>query len=216
MWSVSSSARKNASSGLKSVQNVLSFSKTTQGKPSSAERSLFAASAVFAYAVWEFYAEELSIESVKFLAGNIDEQHVPEAARKLVEHNSKTWDLAVHPGWRQLWIDRVSERARGKEGTDDSFGLSTANESKVKRLFEHIGVDPFLSVNVEVPSGDSPTSKLDDLVRLRGQIAHTGKAPTDFYKGDAVWYQEFIGKLATAVDESVRDQLGALTGSKPW
>ncbi|HEY1711520.1 MAG TPA: hypothetical protein VGG07_01385 [Solirubrobacteraceae bacterium] len=117
----------------------------------------------------------MAIESVTFLAKNSDEQHVPEAARTLIEHNSKTWELAVHPGWRQLWIDRVIERARGKEGADDSFGLSTANENKVKRLFEHIGVDPFSNVDVEVPDGDTPTNKLDDLVRLRGQIAHTGK-----------------------------------------
>jgi hypothetical protein len=45
--------------GLKAVDNVLSFAKTRPGKPSAKERSLFVAPVALSYAVWESFAEDV-------------------------------------------------------------------------------------------------------------------------------------------------------------
>ena len=57
--------------------------------------------------------------------------------------------------------------------------MNTANEKSVKKLFERIGVQPFAIASEE------DLEKLDKLVKERGEIVHTGKAPKDFYKENA-------------------------------
>jgi hypothetical protein len=204
-----SDARKSLTDGLGAVDNVLSFAKSTKGKPSSQERSLFVASVALSYAVWENFVEDLVIEATTFLAKQIEPASVPEAARKFIERDTAAWDLSVHPGWRDLWIDRIKARAKGREDKDEDFGLLTASATKVRVLFANSGLDPFASVDDALPT------RLDDLVRLRGEIVHTGQAPKNFYKADAISAKETVQELSAAADDSVADQVGELTGNRP-
>lgn len=207
---LSSDALNSLSNGLGAVDNVLSFAKPTKGKPSNQERSLFVASVALSYAVWENFVEDLVIEATRFLAMEIDPASVPEPARRFVEHNTKAWDLSVHPGWRDLWIDRIKTRAKGREDEDEDFGLLTASAAKVKALFANSGLDPFAGVD------DDLTAQLDDLVALRGEIVHTGQAPSDFYKANAISAKDTVQQLSVATDASIAEQVDELAGKRPW
>lgn len=175
-----SDAHEALKEGLKAVDNVLSFAKTGVGKPSTKERSLFVASVALSYAVWENFVEDLLIKAVEFISANIVPSDVPETAKTFISRDATPWDLAVDPGWRSLWVARIRERAKGREDGDRSFGLLTADVAGVRRLYENAGLDPFNGL--DKPKRD----ELDGLVRVRGEIVHTGKAPASFVKADAV------------------------------
>jgi hypothetical protein len=203
-------ALKNLQPGLEAVDNVLSFAKSGAGKPSAKERSLFVASIALSYAVWESFAEDLAVEAVTFLAQKINPADVPETAKRFTEQGTSPWELAVSPGWRQLWVVRLSERAKGREDREEDFGLLTANVKKVRGLFVHIGLDPFAN------TAQHHLKALDDLVSLRGAIVHTGKPPDDFVKANATGSRDLVTELAKGADQEVASQIESLSGSKPW
>jgi hypothetical protein len=206
-----SESLSNLVTGLVAVDNVLSFAKTKPGKPSAKERSLFVASVALSYAVWENFAEDVIVEAVTFMAEHVDAEHVPEPAKDFIAKNTSAWELAVHPGWRQLWVDRLTLRAKGDPDRDDGeFGLLTADVRGVQRLAENAGLD--LLGGLTKPKRD----KLDELVRLRGGIVHTGQAPDDFYKANAVDARALVNDIATQVDAAVRAQVESMVGSPPW
>jgi hypothetical protein len=200
-----------AHKALKAVDNVLSFAKPTGGKPSAQERSLFVAAVALAYAVWENYVEDLLIEAVGFLSTHVDPARVPEEAKAFISKDATPWDLAVHPGWQALWLHRIRERAKGREDDDRNFGLLTADVDRVQRLYTNAGLEPFDGLD------SNKRAQLNDLVKLRGDIVHTGKAPEGFYKADAVGSKDVVESLAAHVDGAVRQQARTLAGSVfPW
>jgi hypothetical protein len=205
-----SDALQNLEPGLKAVDNVLSFVKSGAGKPSAKERSLFVASIALSYAVWENFAEDLAMEAVTFLAQEIDPADVPDAAKTFIEQGTTPWELAVHPGWRELWVSRVRGRSKGRDDRDEDFGLLTANVKKVRGLFAHMGLDPFADIEAD------RLVALDDLVSLRGTIVHTGRPPADFVKSDATGSRDLVKDLAEEADKAVASQIESLTKSKPW
>jgi len=211
-----SKALQSLRSGLGAVDNVLSFSKSTAGKPSNGEKSLFVASVALSYAVWENYAEEVAIEVTTALARQIDEKSVPPTVQNAIMKSSPppdAWQLLIHPGWRQLWIDGVRIRAQGdtgKAGKQQDFGMLTASARKVGTLFELVGVQPFEGVSA------SDLTMLDKLVEQRGQIVHKGTAPAKFFKQDAMDWRSFVERLAQEVDTAIASGAKSLTGKSPW
>jgi hypothetical protein len=198
-------------SGLGAVDDVLSFAKSGVGKPSKQEQSLFVASVALSYAVWENYVEEVAIEATAFLAKHIDPEAVPTTVREWIMKGHPTaWDLAVHPGWRELWIQMVQILAKGEAGRDRDFGMLTADVKNVANLFERVGVNPF----DRVP--DANQRRLDKLVTERGQIVHTGKAPPKFRKKNATDWRAFVQELAKNVDTSIAVGAKDLVGGTPW
>ena len=199
--------------GLGAVDDVLSFAKSGRGKPSKQEQSLFVASVALSYAVWENYIEEAAIEATDFLARACAESAVPETVRDWImsaQPKPTAWDLAVHPGWRELWIRMVRARAKGEVGRERDFGILSANSKAVIGLFERVGVEPFTGVSA------AEQKRLDKLVEERGQIVHTGKAPPDFRKKNATDWRAFVEQLSQKVDTAVADGARALTGKNPW
>ncbi|MGH9015247.1 MAG: hypothetical protein ACRDZ1_15125 [Acidimicrobiia bacterium] len=205
-----SNASLLADEGLKIVDNVLSFAKTGAGKPGKKEESLFLSSTAMAYAVWENYVEQVAIELVEFIASNIAPDSVPDRPKQELSKND-AWHLAVHPGWRILWVDLVKTRALGSEAGTADYGLNTASTAQVTKLFELVGVVAF----ADLPDG--MTTHLDQLVRDRGTIVHTAQAPSpDFRKADATGWREFVRELYEAFDRSLREQSALLVGRAPW
>lgn len=199
-----SQSLKHLGTGLKA------FAKTTGGKPSAQERSLFVASVALSYAVWENYTEDLAVEAATFIANEIDAAKVPEAAQAFVERDATPWELAVHPGWRTRWVDQLKLKAKGLEGSDRDYGLLTADTKGVKRIFGYAGLDPFEGF------AEDQLDKINDLVKLRGTIVHTGKAPDSFYKADAVASRKLVKEVADEVDRVTREQVRGLVGKFPW
>jgi hypothetical protein len=205
-----SQAFQDLGGGLKAVDDVLSFAKPSVGKPTDQERSLFVASVALSYAVWENYVEEVAIEATRFLASHCAESKVPASVREwIMKSKPDAWDLVVHPGWRDLWLQMVQTRAKGNAAVQD-YGINAADEKNVRSLFDRVGVDPF--------QGASKTelAKLGRLVEQRGQIVHTGKAPPNFYKANALDWRSFVEKLALKIDQGVSSAAAVLIGGNPW
>jgi hypothetical protein len=196
-----------ADSGLKIVDNVLSYAKTGVGKPGQKEQSLFIASTAMAYAVWENYVEQVAIELVTVLSDGVDPEQVPEKPRQEIA-KADAWTLAVHPGWRARWAEIVATRA---VGSSSDYGLNTANTAQVRKLFDLVGIDAFGGLDT------SMTDRLDQLVKDRGTIVHTAQPPSKtFRKADAVGWWDFVSELYEAFDQSLRCQGEVLLGEAPW
>jgi uncharacterized protein (DUF2267 family) len=185
--------------------------KSGAGQPSKQEKSLFVASVALSYAVRENYVEEVAIEVTMVLARDVDEGAVPDAVRDWIMKSSPTaWDLAVHPGWRALWVEQVRKRAKGDTRSEHDFGMLTANARNVGGLFERVGVNPLTGVDA------SAIENLDKLVQERGEIVHTGKAPANFRKKNATDWRAFVEELGTKVDAAIAIDAKQLTGKSPW
>jgi hypothetical protein len=205
-----SQALKDLRKGLVAVDDVLGFVKQTAGKPSKPEKSLFVASVGLSYAMWENYVEEVAIEVTTFLSEQLPPALVPDEVRDAItKAHPSSWDIAVHPGWRALWRADVEKLAKGESNAGE-FGINTANERNVKRLFERVGVEPFANASAE------DLEKLEKLIQERGEIVHTGKAPPSFYKENATGWREFVAELAQGVDAACADGARELAGKAPW
>lgn len=195
-WDDWTDASYNADKGLAIVDGLMQFASDKRGNQSKKEQPLYMSSVAFTYAVWENYIEEAAIELVTALARDIKaEQLTRPQVREFIEKDASVWDLSVHPGWKQLWITRVTELAKGGEGS--GWGLNTANARNTRKLFAALGIDP-------LPAEHS--DRLDQLVSLRGEIVHTATTTSGIYKREVGEWQEFIRQLYEAVDEAARQQ----------
>ena len=204
----------NVGSALGVVDNLLSYVKDGQGKPSVKERALFAAAVVFTYGIWENFVEQLAIELVEKLSLEIGPENVPEQIRKSLEKKT-AWELTVTPGWRALWIEQIKIQAVGDD--QEKFGMNTAKAGQVKNLLSQAGVsDPYKNIPPGVIPEYLPLSKknvvdaVNSLVELRGEIVHTGKVPGTLRKGQVLAWRRFVESAADKIDESCREQCKAL------
>lgn len=211
--STSTAARLSVDRALRVVDDLLSYMSTGKGKPSQQERAIFAAAVVFSYGVWESYVEELAIEITTKVSKEIKPSQVPENVRKLLEQAS-AWELNVHPGWQELWIQRVKTAAKG-EG--ENYGLNTAKAKQVSSLLRTAGVsDAFKGLPTQVIpphlSGQASTvaAAVDELVKLRGEIVHSGSVPESLKKHHAREWRQFVEALTTEIDKACRTQCASL------
>lgn len=206
-------ARDSVDTTLKVVDDLLSFMSTGQGKPSKQERAIFASAVVFSYGVWESYVEELAIEIATKVSREIKPSKIPDFVQKLLE-NSTAWELNVHPGWQDLWVKRVNATAKG-EG--ENYGLNTAKVKQVSALLKTAGLgDVFKGLRSQIIprhlNGQAQTvaAAIDELVKLRGEIVHSGSVPDSLKKPHAREWRQFVEALATELDEACRRECGVL------
>lgn len=206
-WTIEpTAARRSVDTTLQVVDDLLSYMSTTKGKPSKQERAIFAAAVVFSYGVWESYIEELAIEIAEKLSCQVAPSRVPENVRKMLEE-STAWELGVHPGWQKLWVDRVKITAKG-EG--EKYGLNTAKVKQVSALLKTAGIsDVFKGLSASIipahlANTTTVAAAVDELVKLRGEIVHSGSVPTSLKKNDARDWRYFVERLTTAVDDACR------------
>lgn len=211
--SAPSAARSSVDTTLQVVDDLLSYMSTGKGKPSQQERAIFAAAVVFSYGVWESYVEELAVEVATKVSRAIMPSRVPGDVRKLLEEAS-AWELNVHPGWKELWVQRVMAKAKG-EG--ESYGLNTAKVKQVSTLLKTAGVSEVfrdLPHSIIPPhlSGQATTvaAAVDELVKLRGEIVHSGSVPEALKKHHARERRQFVEALTTEIDKACRLQCEAL------
>ena len=124
----------------------------------------------------------------------------------------------MSPGWRDLWIATVRERAIGNDA--DKFGLNTAKAGQVQDLLAFVGViDALRGISADlVPEHlqsqvSSVADAVNHLVELRGHIVHTGSVPDSLRKAHVREWRDFVEKLANELDTECRKQLKALSGS---
>ncbi len=213
-WTNPTDALAHVAAGLKLVGSMMKLPKAGAGKPSAGERALFAASVVFLYGVWENYVEQLAIETAKSLSAAVSADKVPEAIKK--ELKKKTaWELSVSPGWRDAWVEIVSAKAVGDE-SEEKYGINTARHGTVVFILQLAGVqDPFMQVSAPTPPHLAPQvssvkDAIESLVKLRGEIVHTGQVPPALVKYHVTEWASFIEQLTKEIDASCRKQCKAL------
>lgn len=195
-WAVPTEARLKVDKGLDVVDGLMTYASDKRGRRAKKEIALYMASVTFAYAVWENFVEELAVELVEKLAELLEPDQISRPqVREFIEKDATPWELAVHPGWRMLWVDRVKKLAVGEE--DGGWGLNTANSRNTRRLFESVGINPF---------PDTYTDRLDALVALRGEIVHTAATKQPIYKAEVRQHTDLVRALSTEVDEEARKQ----------
>jgi hypothetical protein len=208
---MSSSAFAAFQTAIGHPERLMQGTKQGKGKPTAQETSMFVAAVVLTYAAWEGYVEDLAVEVTRHLAKDTRPENVPATARKAIEAMQPSqWEYSVHPGWRGLWTRCVTEYAKGTEGDNPPFGMNTANAKNTIALFQRVGVDVWGALEEADKSG------IESLVRLRGEVAHTGGTPTNFKKGLAQEHLARVKRVVELIDQVAQLKTHALTGTHPW
>lgn len=208
---MSSTAYASFTTAVSHSHRLMQGTKQGRGKPTAQETSMFVAAVVLTYAAWEGYIEDVAVEVTEHLANNTPPEDVPESTRKSIEDSGPSqWEYSVHPGWIGLWTRCVGLYAKGSDDDKPPFGMNTANVKNVIALFQRVGLDPWRDVSKEDKSG------IEELVRLRGNVAHTGGTPDDFKKALAQDHLARVERVVSAIDASVEKQAKRLTGHEPW
>lgn len=172
-------------------------------------------------AFWEAYCEDIASEALDHLIKHLkDPQMLPEALRKVVAKQLKAepHDLAVWQvsgdGWKSYLRSRFDSM---KEQRDRQ--LNTPKTNQIITLFrEFVGIEDIsknwnLTRNMTVKRA---CSKLDDMVTLRGAIAHRGTGTASVTKAQVTDYFDFIKKLVAKTGGTVNTHVKVATGRPLW
>jgi hypothetical protein len=171
---------------------------------------------VLTTACWEAFVEDLSLAGSTFIAKKLKSaDRLPEVIKKPIckavkddKHELSPWSLAGS-GWRSELVASVERRLKG---------FNSPKVDQVEKLVTcAIGLSDISSHwHWRNTSSVDARTKLDELVTLRGEIAHRVSAGTAVHKTTARGYAEFIQRLAVCTSNAAKDYLDALTGSSPW
>lgn len=223
---IGTNASVKAEEGMKVPDGLMSFASDGRGQPSNEQRALYLGAVAFTYAVWESYVEEVAVELVELAVNELQDhpERVPEGARRVIETGATPWELAVSPGWRGLWVQRVNAMTGGDEEAR-TWGLNTANLSNVSNIFASLGLNPVpqriaaprkvralmphpSSISIGPKDGKVDVKNaLHMLVEVRGQAVHTGRTKDKLYKNEILWWGAFVRGLIAESDRSAREQM---------
>jgi len=162
-------------------------------------------------ACWELYAEDVIIESARYLASKFDlpdrlplqvKKHVSKQVKE-AKHELKPLDLAGL-GWKSVYDAYCCSEVKR---------LNTPKSEKLKPLFNsYLGIDDITSMWCY------DKADIDDFVTLRGNIAHNGRSSPYIPIQDLQHHAEMIYKNSKHMDCQICDYLFELVGGtiQPW
>lgn len=175
---------------------------------------------IFITACWESYIEDLASEAFDFLLANAPTSAViPKkvktlASKALVADSDKTkvWEIA-DDGWRTVLQTHRDTTLQSWLGT-----FNTPKTAQVNGLYEELlGLKGLSSKWYwKNMSKDSAQSKLDDFIRVRGDIAHRLNTTSTVKKGLGIKYLQHIKGLVDCCEKAVEKHLLTQTGTVPW
>jgi hypothetical protein len=175
---------------------------------------------VLLVACWESFVED-TVETAFSILLRRAKKHdlfairvLTDAARPLKDSKDEraVWNLAGD-GWKSVLKEHKStllEKYIGK--------LNTPRPSQVDVIYESLlGIKSVSSHwHWQHTTADSTRNKLDDLIDLRGSIAHRVKASHKIGKNGVRDYVEFINRIAVITSNVVRSLVLEKTGKEPW
>lgn len=171
---------------------------------------------VLVVACWEAYVEDLASTALKFM---IDDAKSHSIFPKLVldrvgskYSGQHAWALAGD-GWKKALRDNFSEVLAKTTGA-----LNIPRAPQVDELFaKTIGL-PSLSACWSWPGRPqaSAVKALDDLITLRGSIAHRVQHSKSVHKKSVTAAVELVSRLAAKSTNAVRQHVHTATGKFPW
>jgi len=215
-----SKSRDKFTENSKDVERLLEIHKTIVGEAKGRKwgvEVLNKSAVVLVCAVWEAYVEDLLHEAIDHISTTLtDPSKLPLDLRKLIAKHVKEdkndlapWRLAG-TGWQQLLINNIQSLK-----SQFTSGWNTPKSNPVKELFEKgLGLpDVTIAWKRTTLTVPKARKKLDDYVKLRGDIAHRSKAAASVTKEQASEFLDHAKRLVEFTDTAVNDHVKSFTGS---
>ena len=175
---------------------------------------------VLLVACWEAYIEDLATATFDLMLKNAKTHQtfsmkvLAKAAKELKDDKDERliWNLAGD-GWRSVLRDHRGEILQRYAGQ-----LNTPRPDQIDELFGSLVGMTHLSRSWSWPhiSADRAARKLNDLVTLRGAIAHRVTAAKAVHKEDVAQYAKFVNMLAVVTHNAVLRFVEGRLGFAPW
>lgn len=171
---------------------------------------------VLLVACWEAFVEDLAKTALLYMIENAkDHKAFPDNVLERISSNhqgKKAWALAGD-GWKKVLVDNyegVLAKTTGK--------LNTPKTEQVDELFlKTIGLDSIsLKWSWSGRSSDKSQQELDDLVTLRGSIAHRVSSATAVHNRHVENSRNFIARLSVKSHNAVNAYINSRIKSTPW
>ncbi|MGC2970384.1 MAE_28990/MAE_18760 family HEPN-like nuclease [Paraburkholderia aspalathi] len=167
---------------------------------------------------WEAYCEDLAAEALEIIVQNVNDVDVlPKEIRKRVAADLKKEanELAVWKISGDRWRDLLRNRLAALQ-EERNWKLNTPKHKNIDELFYvAIGLESVSEKwgwSEKGMSAKDSQDKLDELVSLRGEIAHRGKATTIVTKTQVWDYAKFVAKIAAKTGGRVHKHVREATG----
>lgn len=172
-------------------------------------------------AFWESYCEDIAAEGLEHMVKNVTScEDLPKSLKKQIATEIKSapndlevWKIAGG-NWKCYVRDRLKHfrEARNRK-------LNTPKSVAIDELFRTtLGIER-LSNGWKISkqfSPDQARKKLDELIDLRGAIAHRGTSHDTVAKTDVVDYSRFITRLASRTGGIVNVHVRRITHLPLW
>jgi hypothetical protein len=171
---------------------------------------------VLLVACWEAYVEDLVKLSLEFMIAQSTTHEVFPVAvlERVASRNAglNAWKLCGD-GWKAALRDSLTEVLARTTGS-----LNTPKTAQVDELFKKaLGIDSLSSHwRWKGRSVAQVTTALDDLVTLRGSIAHRVTASKSVRKKDVIEARHLISRLAARSSNQLRAFVRTQVGKHPW
>lgn len=174
------------------------------GRPASDEGPLMRSCMLLTYAAWEVFVEDGLIGAAEKLTSSCSSpQQLPAALRSFVATSVKEdpWKLAGD-GWRKTTVKAVTTHVRGAEDNGPPFGFNTASPGQITVLHDLVlGIRPLNQCRWSNSPPATVKAGLARFIRIRGEIAHTGRCEGETLGLRAVHeWRDFIEQLAGHLD----------------
>lgn len=171
---------------------------------------------VLVVACWEAFVEDLSNNALKFMIENATSHTVfpQDVLERVASKNTgvSAWNLAGD-GWKTALTNNYKEVIAKTTGM-----LNTPKTAQVDELFsKSIGLHK-LSSSWRWGGRTAPAASkaLDELITLRGSIAHRVKSSQAVRKVDGKNAVELVSRLAAKSTNHVREYVHKRVGKYPW
>lgn len=185
------------------------------------------AAIVLTSAVWEAYVEDVCADAIDHLSDHLtDSSNLPDLIKLEIaadihsryndtpnkqKDRKAAWDLADE-GWKAVLANNLT-RIKGKLLTGNAF--NSCKSENVKDLLERgIGLSNVCQFwRWQGATPEQVRTRLDEYIKLRGEIAHRGDAAQSIRKNECTAFLSLVERLVQATDTAVSDHLRRLTGS---
>lgn len=188
--------------------------------PDQGRHVLNKAAVIFITATWESFVEDLAMEAFDFMLANVATyDKVPVKVRAFAtqsifdqKDSRKVWELADN-GWRTVL---TAHREATRQNWLGSF--NTPKWGNVDKLYDSLLGITSVSAgwywqNMAV---DTARTKLDEYIRIRGNIAHRVSHDETVYRSWGSDYSNHIQRLVRNTEDTVKEHLHTITGIAPW
>ena len=193
---------------------------TASGRKNNEAQVLNKSAVVLLVACWESYIETIVSDAFDFMLANAETHDVfpntvlTKSAKGLRDDKDerKIW-LIADSGWRKV-LTKYKENSFKKE--IDYFHVP--RPANIDELFDKlIGLGNLSKTWTWKGQNNSDTIKtLNELIDLRGNIAHKIKIDDSIRKQDVLYYLNFINNLTVATNNVVAKYVEKRVGQKPW